>query len=173
MAWKMYRLKNPHAAWNMLDGDEWVGGLEFVVETDVGQVIVEMDKPGRVFSLGIAGVAKVDDSNPYERGRRYTDDDINNGRFPDTVFQAWCFDRRIVAMVADFLMKHGWDGGEGEPYPERGEEIYLPIAEEADAIYAKYDIPTPQTSQECDRLYCECVEVGNDGKPLDPNAELD
>ena len=163
MAWTMYRPKNPKRAYGYSPKEDWRYETAFAVETDAGVVAIGMDKPGRVFSLGIAQGVLL--NSEWRIGMTTIGHWVGDGSF--------IFDRRIVAMVAGFLMKHGWGGSRGEPYPERGEEIYLPTAEEADAIYEKYNIPTPQTDQGCGELFRKCIEVGDDGKPLDPNAEID
>lgn len=163
MAWTKYRTKNPKRAWSCIPKNEWGYGGGFAVETDAGTVTITEEKIGRALSLGVVGVTL------RPKGWR-PDTDDSWGECVGA--SGWCFDRRIVAMVADFLMKHGWGVGADEPYPELGEEIYLPTAEEADAIYEKYNIPTPQTNEECDRLFCDSVEVGDDGKPLDQDAEI-
>ena len=163
MAWTIYWPKKPKRAFGCSPSEDWGYETAFAVETNAGVLDICMDRPGRVFTLGVAqgNLLKPE----WKLGMPRFGNRIGDGSF--------IFDRRIVAMVADFLMKHGWDGGEGEPYPQEGEEIHLPTAEEADAIYEKYNIPTPQDNEECGRLYRGCVEVGDDGKPLDPNAELD
>ena len=165
MAWTRYAIKHPKRAWSIISPDDWGYHSGFAVATDAGIATIMSDKAGRALTLGVVYVALW--PKEWRPERRYDDD------APDRMFGAWCFDRRIVAMVADFLMKHGWGGSEGEPYPKLGEEIYLPTAEEADVIYEKYNIPTPQNNQECDRLFCDSVEVGDDGMPLNPNAEID
>ena len=157
MAMKRYRPKNPRRAYGYSPKDDWKYETAFAVETDAGVVAVGMDKPGRALTLGVVQGSLL---NPEWK--------VGMSVFDNTaVHRLFIFDRRIVAMVADFLMKHGWGEGEAEPYPERGEEIYLPTEEEADAIYERYNIPTPQTSEECDRLFCDSVEVGDDGRPLE------
>lgn len=154
-----YRLKNPRRAWSIISPDDWGYHSGFAVETDAGIVTIMNDKIGRALTLGIVHVSLW--PKEWRPERRF------EAGSPGRILQAWCFDRRIVAMVADFLMKH-WDGG--VPYPQEGEEIHLPTAEEADAIYAKYGIPTPQTNEETDTLLVESVEVGDDGSPLDARA---
>jgi hypothetical protein len=163
MRFTKYVTKNPTKAYACLNPDEWIYDTGFAVDTDAGVVTIGMEKPGRVFSLGVA------------QGNLL----LPTWKLGDLVFRHYAFDgfftfdRRIVAMVAEFLMHHGWGKGEAKPYPKLGEEIYLPTAEEADEIYKKYNIPTPQNNQDCDNLFCDCVEVGDDGKPLNPNDRID
>lgn len=152
-----YRLKNPKRAYSLAPAEDWRHETAFAVETDAGVVEIAMDKPGRALTLGVAQGRLL--SPRWRPGMSTFDNAVGDGFF--------IFDRRIVAMVADLLMKH-WKGG--VPYPQEGEEMHLPTAEEADAIYAKYGIPTPQTNEETDRLLVESVEVGDDGRPLDARA---
>lgn len=159
MRFTKYVTKNPTKAWSLCEDCPY--GIGFAVDTDVGKVIAGGDKIGRALTLGVVGVCLM------PQGWNLTTS------WTPGVSGGWCFDRRIVAMVAEFLMHHGWGKGEAKPYPKLGEEIYLPTAEEADEIYKKYNIPTPQNNQDCDDLFCDCVEVGDDGKPLNPNDRID
>lgn len=144
-----YDMKNPKRAVNMLSGDEWRGGIEIIVESDSAVLCIEMDKPWRSISLGVVQGWLLDEG--WEMGRSV----IEHQKGPDT----FCFNRRLVAMVARLYSSDA-------ARPEYGEEIPIPTEEEADAIYKELDIATPATNVDSDAIYCDSVPVGDDGEPV-------
>ncbi|MCR5414300.1 MAG: hypothetical protein K6F50_06195 [Kiritimatiellae bacterium] len=154
--WNRYRLKNPTRAYSIQKEADWGYTSGFGIDTDAGVVTVVMDRPERAKNLGIVF---------GDLMRK--DWELGDCTFDNEVVGFVCFDRRIVAMVVDYYKTRK----AGDPYPKMGEELHLPTEAEADALYEKYGIPTPQTSVACDDILCDSVEVGDDGTPLAPGAE--
>ena len=127
--------------------DEWGYCEGYAIETaDGARFGIHTDKPARACTVGAIPV-KFKNGVTNEDGYKLT---------------AWCFDKRIVAMVADMWKR----AGEGEiQYPDKGDEIHLPTDEEAAAIFGKYGIPQDENGAE--NLYAECEPIDENGNPVE------
>ena len=135
----MKRINKINAAKAVSDqtAGEWAYGAGFEITGEIGIIGIHTDKRGRAWTHGAIPV-EID------------------------AFDAWCFDKRIVAMVADLELRVR--NGEIQ-YPDKGDEIHLPTDEEAAAIFRKYGIPQDEDGAE--NLYAECEPIDENGNPVE------
>ena len=134
------------------DVDGWGFDFHFDIETDIGNLVCSMDKPGR-----IEAYAAVQIELPEGFVKRKGSGGFGNWRY------GWCFDKRIVATLGAFF------GNAEAPLghtPERGEAIPLKTEAEADAWMAANRVPV--FAVEARRFRNETAVIEDDGKTLRP-----
>ena len=125
--------------------DDFAYGIEFDIKTPRGDFHVDMDKPGRVLMYGVVY---------FEPPKGFP----NWG--PYNAF--WSGDERVVAALAK-LIDDNWKHAPGAGWPDEGEEVPMPTAEEAKAIIARLGIPQdPEAAKE---LRAEMEVLNLKGEP--------
>lgn len=134
--------------------DDWMYGMDFEFETEMGTFQVGGSHQNRIFMYGFAEGGPLD-----ERFFKFTEKDVEGLATYRVLDGGFVYNRQLVATIGKYIKEKLWKGYK----PEMGEEVRVLTPEEADAFYAQEGIP--QRPEEAQRLKDETDLITENGMP--------